>query len=260
MHPELEDSLLYWHDQFVTSVQLELRIVRGLRPHLGVEVALPLRMVRSRIQFEDAARQPFTPPSPDTHHRNETLTHWGDPRVGLQWAHVWAPWTWTGSAGVSIPLGRTEENPFALGREGLTHQHIQFGTGTVDPYVGLSASRRLGRYALALDAFARFTLSENAKGYRAGDRLSASTSLARTRGPWSARAGFDVAHEAAERWGGVLETEGNLGRTDWYGSLGVARRVSRVGTLGLTVRTSLLSRAGGEQARLPFVLQVSATR
>jgi hypothetical protein len=31
---------------------------------------------------------------------------------------------------MSLPIGKTEENPFELGDRGLSHQHIQFGSGT----------------------------------------------------------------------------------------------------------------------------------
>lgn len=228
---------------------------------MALDLALPIRLVRGRIRFEDQARQPYTPPAPDTHHRNETLLHMGDPRVGLQLMRVWAPWTTTASLGVSVPLGRTESNPFALGRLGRQHQHLQFGTGTLDPYVGVAASRRFGRYHLALDGSLRHTLHTNSKGYRAGDRASASSSLARAWGSgWGGRAGLDLTHESAEQWDGVVEEEGNLGRTDLYLMLGVARRADGLGTLGMTIRTSLVSQARGAQASLPLVLQVSLTR
>jgi len=67
-------------------------------------------------------------------------------------------------------LGRTEENPFELGRRGLPHQHFQFGTGTWDPILGLGAGRRLGSVNLALTGLFRFVVAESSRGYRAGNR------------------------------------------------------------------------------------------
>ena len=32
-----------------------------------------------------------------------------------------------------MPTGNTEANPFELGRRGKDHQHIFFGTGTINP-------------------------------------------------------------------------------------------------------------------------------
>lgn len=261
VHPELEDSLLYWHDQYLTAIEGEARLVVGWRPQLGLELAIPVRLVRDRIRFEDASRQLFTPPSPDTHHRNETLTGFGDPRLGVQWARAGKPWTLAISLGATLPFGRTEENPFQLGRDGERHQHLQFGTGTVDPYASASGSRRLGKHSLALSAYAKASLVENEKGYRSGNRASVSASLDRPMGDaWSARVGLDGTHESAERWSGVVEEEGNLGRTDLYLMLGIARRLSSLGTLGVSLRSSLMSDTEGTQAELPLVFQLSLAR
>ena len=40
-----------------------------------------------------------------------------------------------------LPLGSTEEDPFARGRAGLPHQHIQFGTGTFYPVLRSTLAR-----------------------------------------------------------------------------------------------------------------------
>ncbi|HEY6147755.1 MAG TPA: hypothetical protein VIZ69_08645, partial [Thermoanaerobaculia bacterium] len=85
-------------------------------------------------------------------------------------------------AGLSIPLGRTEPNPIVLGREGKKHEHIQFGSGTVDPLVSILWSRPLPALAgivLAASADAQIPLYENSRGYRApvSVRWSAGPSL-----------------------------------------------------------------------------------
>ncbi len=126
--------------------------------------------------------------------------------------------------GVTIPLGRTEENPFELGRRGLPHQHIQFGTGTWDPLAGAGVGRRFGEVATSASVLARLPVSENSHGYRAGRRLAVTTSAdRRIGGPWRAQAGLDYGHETAETWSGRIEEEGNLGRSDLLLSLGIAR-------------------------------------
>ena len=42
--------------------------------------------------------------------------------------------------GTTIPIGRTEENPWKLGDAGIEHLHIQFGTGTFNPIANLRYS------------------------------------------------------------------------------------------------------------------------
>src|SRR5262249_52361251 len=141
---------------------------RGLRPGLGLGLTVPLRMVRDRIRFEDLARQPYTPPNPDTHHRDETLTHLADPRVSLLASRAAGAWTVGGGVGTTIPLGRTEPNPFALGRLGLPHQHVQFGTGTWNPIANAVAARGLGAFGIHAAASATLVFSRNEHGYQPG--------------------------------------------------------------------------------------------
>ena len=80
--------------------------------------------VKAGENFEDLARQPYVPPRPDTHHRNETLLHVSDPQIALLLGRPAGAWTLNTSLGASVPLGGTEPNPFALGRLGLPHQHF----------------------------------------------------------------------------------------------------------------------------------------
>ena len=70
----------YWHVQRLLFTELDFTAARGLTQNLGLEAVLPLRLVRDRIRYEDLARQPFIPPVPDYHHRNETLTGVSDSR------------------------------------------------------------------------------------------------------------------------------------------------------------------------------------
>lgn len=69
--------------------------------------------------------------------------------------------------GVSLPTGRTEEDPWALGAQGLRHQHIQFGTGTVDPVVRLDYSRLADPVGFLVSTSLQTPAYENSEGYRA---------------------------------------------------------------------------------------------
>ena len=165
-------------------------------------------------------------------------------------------WSTAVRGGVTVPLGRTEENPFALGREGLAHQHIQFGTGTWDPLAGAAAGRRFGALVTSASVIARLPVSTNEHGFRAGRRVFASiVGDHPIRGPWRVQAGLDYAHETAETWDGRVEEEGNLGRSDLLGSIGVAR-VFGERALVLTVKVPLRTRSNGVQVDYPAIVSI----
>jgi len=116
------------------------------------------------VRYTTLTGEPYDPPYGDIHHRTETLTNVADAQLtglylvggGLQLG-----------AGISIPIGHTEPNPIVLGREGLTHEHIQFGSGTVDPIVSALWSTPVGPFILSAWADAQIPLYENSHGFRA---------------------------------------------------------------------------------------------
>lgn len=237
--------------------ELDLTAARGLGANFGVDALLPVRVVRDRVHYLDLSRQPYTPPNPGLHHRNETLTGFADPQLGLSYGRHWLPWTVAARLGVSIPLGRTEANPFELGRLGKWHQHIQFGTGTWDPIGGLAVGRTAGPVDLQLSGIARIPTTENGHGYKAGGRYSLLLRGSPYLGhDWNAGAGLTLAREEAEKWSGVIESEGNLGRTDLFLTLSGGRRVPPLGGFSLSVEVPLASRTTGEQVKIPIILSL----
>lgn len=204
------------HDQRLWVAELRPSVELGLTERLGLQLELPLRLTRTTIVFRRLDGTPFTPDYENIHHRNETLSGLGDPLVAGRAAWRLGAWGLGARLGVTVPLGRTEEDPFALGRAGLPHQHLQFGTGTWMPLLGLHASRRLDRFTLTGSGEALLSLYQNRLGYRAGHRfhggLSGETHLFTDR--FRAAVGVDLLNEQPERWQGVIEQDGNLGRTD----------------------------------------------
>lgn len=256
---ERGEPLLHVQDMTISEAAFVTEV--GVGRGLGVSAVVPLRWVRARIRFEDLQHQPLDVPEGSIHHRNETLTGPGDPWLLLHGARGLGAWTVAGRGGISVPLGRTEANPFDLGRRGLAHQHLQFGTGTWDPVVGVAAGRRFGQVGFRLSGLARFIVSTSDHGYRAGDRYYASAAVdRRIAGAWRGIAGVDVMREEAETWGGRTETEGNLGRTDLLASLGLTRPLGRAGGLHVTAKIPLRARATGSQVRYPVILAVGFSR
>lgn len=249
----------YQHDQHITPVDLSFDGELGLMPHLALELVAGLRAVRERIAYLDLQGAPYVPELPDTHHRNETLLGPTDPWLLLHAGAALGEVALAIKGGVTFPLGSTVPNPFALGRQGIAHEHIQLGTGTFDPVLGASASRRFGALNLGLWTLDRFTLGTNAHGYRSGHRLlggaQASSGLGLAR--WSFTLGLDLARETPERWDGVIEQEGNLGRTDLLLDASVRRALSSSLGLSLGVKVPVASRTTGEQASYPALLTLS---
>ena len=240
--------------------EMALTAARGLRQDVGVELVLPVRMVRSRIRYEDLNRQPFTPP-PDYHHRNETLNGVGDPRLFAHFGGIVGAWSYGARAGVSVPLGRTEPNPFELGRLGLPHQHVQFGTGTWNPMFFAGVARSFGHVQVEGAGLARLSLYENSHGYRAGNLYNVSVNASRQLiRRWGGYLGLNLTREEAERWSGRLEEEGNLGRRDLSLGAGVGRPVAGLGSLSINALAPLHSEAQGEQAKNPWVFSLVWSR
>lgn len=253
-----DSSIHYWHVQTITIVELDATIARGLRPGVGLELLAPLRLIRSRIRYEDMNRQPYTLVYPDYHHRNETPVHFADPTLSLHLARTGEPWTIAGRIGVSVPIGRTEPNPFELGRLGLPHEHFQFGTGTWDPVLSVAVGRDVGGGALSMTGLAHLVFYENSHGYQAGNRYNVNATASRPLfKALEVMAAFDVTREEAERWDGRLEEEGNLGRTDVLLSFGASSPMGKVGTLSVTVGLPAYSRVQGEQGEQPPVFTLS---
>jgi hypothetical protein len=232
-------------------------LARGFDGGFGLEAIAFLRHVTTRIRFEDLARRPIVVPEGDIHHRDETLVGPGDPWITAIAGRKIGPWSAAIRGGVTVPLGRTEENPFALGRAGLPHQHIQFGTGTWDPLAGAGAGRRFGAVTATASVIARLPVSQNDHGYRTGRRVVwAATADRRIAGPWRAQAGLDYARETAETWDGIVEEEGNLGRSDLLFMAGVARQFG-ARALTLTARVPLRTRSdNGVAIDYPLILSI----
>lgn len=206
------------HDQRFYVGELRPIVALGLTSMFAVEAQIPVRVVNTTITFRRLDGTAFAPDYENIHHRNETLTGFADPWLLARASGKVGDLRVTTRAGLGLPVGSTEDDPFARGRAGLSHQHIQFGTGTFYPVFAIDAGApladgfvRVGGYAQAL-VFAY----ANGRGYHAGNRYASGIFgdveiLAPT-----LRVGLsaDLLNEQPERWAGVVQQDGNVGRTD----------------------------------------------
>lgn len=210
------------HDQGVLSTELRGTFDWAIREHLGLSLQVPVRVVHTSIQYTTPEGRPYSPPNADVHHRNETLVGIGDPLVMARLGGVFgAGWWWVLRGGVSLPLGRTEADPFKAGALGERHQHIQLGTGTFNPVVGGELARAFGALQVSAYGQVQSAVYANHHGYQAG-----LLSVLGLQGGWrfATRAvlhtSLEWMHQGAERWDGAVQQDGVLGRHEVLAGLG----------------------------------------
>ena len=112
----------------------------------------------------------------DIHHRTETYTGLSDFEFSVDYypgnlLHLGGKSVF--SLGMSLPIGKIEEDPYRLGDAGKKHLHIQFGTGTFVPIIKFQHSIKfLSRLALHGFFTGRLPFYENGKAYRAPTELN----------------------------------------------------------------------------------------
>ena len=252
-----------WHDLALGFAELRLHAELRLTRWLAADLLWGVRLVSVHFTLEDAAtRQPIVPPfGPEIHHRTETLIGSTDPWISLRAAKQLGPWAFLFRLGATLPVGNTVPNPFDLGRQGISHEHIQFGTGTVDPLAEVGLRRNLGHFTWSAFLLAKASLYANPHGYQAGSQLLAGTHLFSdlwTR-RWTFALGALVYNEQPERWNGVEEAEGNLGRTDALLDTSIAVLLGQW-SLALVARFPVYSHSVGEQLATPAIFELSLAR
>ncbi|HKY34804.1 MAG TPA: hypothetical protein VJN18_02590 [Polyangiaceae bacterium] len=205
----------YFHDQHLYPLELRLIGEYGLSETFGIEAQVPFRSVTTTIEYTDADGAHYEPLDPGVHHRDETVFGIADPWLLLRVGTTVQKWWLAARPGVSIPLGRTEENPFTLGDQGLRHQHIQLGSGTFDPVAVVEASRAFDALQLQFFAQGQVPFYENGHGYRASWRVYGGAAVGRKLvSELVGFGGVEASHEAAETWDGQTRQDGNLGRSE----------------------------------------------
>jgi hypothetical protein len=204
----------------------DLAIGYGLTSSLLLTARLPYENKDQRISYRTLDGQPYDPPYGDIHHRTETLRGVGDGEIGVAFA---LGSDWQAGAGITLPFGRTEPDPIDLGRRGIEHEHIQFGSGTFDPRLSLQWSRPLGRLRLGASLDARLPLYENDHGYRAPASVRWSVGPTLPIGTTGLAAQLAGQYQSIGRWSGEAD-EG----TGFHNG-GVFLRASFLVTRGLRV-------------------------
>jgi hypothetical protein len=163
--PECATTPIPDHKHIVTLDLLHLGLVAdyGVTPGLTLELRVPYDIKMQEVRYTTLDGQPFDPPYGDIHHRTENLDGIGD----VQLMALFPVGPVLAGAGLSAPSGGIVPNPIELGREGLEHEHIQFGSGTVDPLLYARWSSSFWGLVWDVAADAQIPLYENREGFKA---------------------------------------------------------------------------------------------
>ena len=163
--PDIE-MLPHEHHQGVTMLRYQTTASFGLGGGWQLMGMIPVDAKLLSIEYTTMDGEPYDPPYGDIHHRNETLFGLGDGRVEAQYFFFAAEgWVLGGGLGATVPLGRTEENPYALAARSEKHQHMQMGSGTVDPAFSLSSVWSGAKWGGSLTSNGSMPVMESRHGY-----------------------------------------------------------------------------------------------
>ena len=138
----------------------------ALSDQTEVLLTLPYKSLTLRVDNEDE------------HHRNETLDGIGDVRLGIRHFFFYdRSLQISGLLGASLPMGALNEITAAsylrhdeaasIGVDVPEHSHLQLGTGTIDPFVGIEILHRSDtRWMLYGSINIDLPFYENRYGYR----------------------------------------------------------------------------------------------
>ena len=246
-------------DLFMSETTLEASY--GITPFLAAEVRLSLRVTGVTPTYSELDGTPKLVPN-DIHHHDVTLVGPGDPWLSVRLGAQAGKLVTTARLGFSLPLGRTEPDPYALAAEGQWHEHMQFGTGTFLPLIGAGASYLLDPVEISASALGLFSVGENSYGYRAPSRYFFVTRgvLSLLDGDLRPNVNLGLAHETEELWQGRPGLEGTTVRTDLLAGAGIAWRFADPWTLELGVRARLAQLTNAASFDYPGILELSLSR
>ena len=256
----LRDEPPQQHHTDLVSLQARLFAEVGVRPNLALQAQLPFRLVGTWTRYTDLSGNPITLDYENIHHRDGVRAGLGDVKLATHFGWSAAGLNGGVALGLSLPTGVVHQNPDRLEGLGLPHEHLQFGTGTVDPTLSLDLGKTFSLWSLAAFGSAQVPLYPGDQGYQAGAMLtlgvSASSHLG-WKGPLFRLALFGYG-ETPERWDDQVPLEdGNRGRVDLYLGPGVTFDLGKDWTLSVDARFRLAGLVVGAQLAMPVVLSVS---
>lgn len=260
-HPLDEQARRHSLDYFIVQWGVSASLVVGERIALDAEI--PLHTNRNFAEFLDAEGQPIAEYE-SIHHRDETLVGIGDLRLGARYRVRRAPglhdWSLDLRAGLRLPTGGIQPDPFSLGRAGKEHQHVFFGAGVVRPGLGFQATRVGLAHNVTFWGDAQVALSSNRHGYRPSDVFQGGAVISRLVGlsDWRVRLEPQVYYETIARWSD--NDSPNSGRWEALLGAGVTWTGSPDWAFDVLTKRAIYRKVEGGQLDFPLVVQVGVQR
>jgi len=212
-----DEEQAYEHVLDMVAGRVEIAGDYKFNSWLGVFGVVPVGVTTVEAGFKDIDGQLFEDFS-SIHHRTETVIGVADIHLGVNLyplpQDLWKNTDLEVGLGATLPTGSVEPDPFVKGAQGLTHQHMFYGTGTVNPLIRVILKQQLGKGMAVAWGQGIFSLYRGKHDYRGSsvvaggiggsypvliDRLSVSLQ-------------HEVFYESAARWGDNVAR--NSGRTD----------------------------------------------
>jgi len=130
------------------------------------------------------------------------------------------------------------------------------------PFAEVGIERRIDRFSAEGWLLAKAALYRDPYGYQAGNQILGGLRVASDLWTprWRFLLGVVAYREEAERWSGVIETEGNLGRTDLIVETSATWRFSDPWAITASVRAPVATWAVGGQLNTPAIAEVTISR
>lgn len=201
----VQDIPEHWHDQRIAWFRLDPTLNVGLGGGWQASLSVPFDLRAVTVDYTLPDGTPFDPPYDDIHHREESIAGPIDAMLfGKRYVQAGERVLLGFGVGTTIPLGRTEEDPYALTEEGERHQHMQLGTGTFVPLATLEGVLEGPRWGGVAWLSGRLPLYESAKGYTPAVSLTGGFGPTfRVVPPVQLLVTAEGSWEGQERWGGV---------------------------------------------------------
>ena len=240
---------LHRHHVTLNIFRVDVGLKYYFNSHWMLEANIPYEVKTQQATVEELADYPTTPTemeailrNRDIHHRNESYTGLTDTNVQLGYngqGLLHENDFFIARIGTTVPFGKTEEDPWKLGDQGLEHLHIQFGTGTFNPIADVYYRVPLyGNLAANVSLRGKLPFYENSKTYRGSRQLTYSAGLHYRFTDWlSVHASYLGFYQSYAHWAG--ERDINTGLRFSTASLGTSVAIPYDATLSLTMMLPL---------------------
>jgi hypothetical protein len=182
-----------------TRYEIVLKVPFSPTSEMELQMPYDIKDMEARYELPDGTE--FDNPQGNLHHRTERLEGAADFKL----FYTWQLGNWRISPGVNLPVGDTVEDPFVLGDLGLNHQHIQFGTGTVDPLARVYYLHHLSESLnFSFGVGAQVPLVENRHGYHAPPMVDLTVGPRLAITDWlTLSASYSVLYQGRAYWSGT---------------------------------------------------------